>query len=87
MNVKHVVYSSVAAPSKTGITFVDSKAEIEEHLKGLGFKYWTVIRPVAFMENLLHPDETREIREGLFTQPMKADQVLLQLMIFCFIYL
>ncbi|KAA2262580.1 NmrA/HSCARG family protein [Solihabitans fulvus] len=49
--VAHFVYSSAASSNRaTGISFHDSKHEIEEHIHGLGLPY-TVFRPVFFMKN------------------------------------
>ncbi len=50
--IRQFVYSSVgAADQKTGIPFFDSKARIEDHIRGTGMAY-TIFRPVFFMENL-----------------------------------
>jgi uncharacterized protein YbjT (DUF2867 family) len=52
--VRHYVYSSVgSADRKTGIPHFESKAHIEGHLKELNLPH-TVVRPVYFMENLIH---------------------------------
>ncbi|WP_218001193.1 NmrA/HSCARG family protein [Nocardia thailandica] len=51
--VGHLVYSSVAgAERSTGIPHFDTKARVEEHLRGLAATV-TVLRPVFFMENWL----------------------------------
>jgi uncharacterized protein YbjT (DUF2867 family) len=51
--VQHYVYSSVASSNKkTGIPHFDSKARVEEHLKGLDLPL-TIVRPAYFMENLV----------------------------------
>ena len=50
-NLKHVVMSSVnCADAKTGIPHFESKWEVEQLLRSSGLS-WTVIRPVAFMDN------------------------------------
>jgi uncharacterized protein YbjT (DUF2867 family) len=48
---KHFVYASVhSADLGSGVPHFDSKAKIEEHIRGLGLPH-TVLRPVFFMEN------------------------------------
>ena len=62
--VGHYVYSSVgSAHKKTGIPHFESKAEIEDHLKGLGLPL-TIVRPVYFMENMVGWS-TQSTDEGL----------------------
>ncbi|WP_409495645.1 NmrA/HSCARG family protein [Amycolatopsis sp. cmx-11-12] len=52
--VGHLVYSSVGgAERETGIDHFESKAAIERHIAALGLPA-TVLRPVFFMNNLLH---------------------------------
>jgi len=52
--VTHFVYSSVGGAERgTGIDHFESKAEIERHIKALGLPA-TILRPVFFMNNLLH---------------------------------
>jgi uncharacterized protein YbjT (DUF2867 family) len=54
-NIAHFVYSSVSgAGPQTGIGHLDSKWEIEEHIRSIGLPH-TILRPVGFMENLLWP--------------------------------
>lgn len=49
--IGHLVYSSVGgAERNTGIPHFESKWHIEEHIRVLGLPY-TVLRPVAFMDN------------------------------------
>jgi uncharacterized protein YbjT (DUF2867 family) len=63
--VPYVVYSSVSdADRKTGIPHFDSKAEIEQHLKGLGVDY-SIVAPVFFMENLFAPWMTAGFAQGV----------------------
>jgi uncharacterized protein YbjT (DUF2867 family) len=64
--VPYVVYSSVSdADRKTGIPHFDSKAKIEEHLKGLGTEY-SVVAPVFFSENLMAPWLAPGLAQGVF---------------------
>lgn len=52
--VAHFVYSSVGgAERRTGIDHFETKWEIEQHLRKTGLPA-TVLRPVFFMNNLLH---------------------------------
>ena len=54
--VEHYVYTSVgSAHKRTGIPHFDNKWRIEETVRGLGFPSHVILRPVAFMENLLAP--------------------------------
>jgi uncharacterized protein YbjT (DUF2867 family) len=52
--VEHLVYSSVGgAERRTGIEHFESKAAIESYIRALGLPA-TILRPVFFMDNLLH---------------------------------
>ena len=63
--VPYIVYSSVSdADQRTGIPHFDSKAEIEERLRGLGAEY-SIVAPVFFMENLLAPWMTAGLAQGV----------------------
>ncbi|MGH9584660.1 MAG: NmrA family NAD(P)-binding protein, partial [Bryobacteraceae bacterium] len=69
--ISHLVYSSVGAADRhTGIPHFDSKAAIEEHLRGSGIPF-TIIRPVFFMENWLGMKET--IDGGAIALPLKQE--------------
>jgi len=69
--VSHFVYSSVgSADQETGIPHFDSKARIENHIRGTGLKY-TIFRPVFFMENLLGMKD--RIDQGVLAQPLNPD--------------
>lgn len=49
--VRHLVYTSAGgADQKTGASHLEDKGEIENYLRSSGVPY-TVIRPVAFMDN------------------------------------
>src|SRR4029077_16210699 len=53
---EHFVYTSVgSAHKRTGIPHFDNKWRIEETVRGLRFPSHVILRPVAFMENLLAP--------------------------------
>jgi len=54
--VAHYVYTSVgSAHKRTGIPHFDNKWRIEETVRALRFPSHVILRPVAFMENLLAP--------------------------------
>ncbi|MEU8146862.1 NmrA/HSCARG family protein [Nonomuraea sp. NPDC048901] len=70
--VAHLVYSSVGgAERETGIDHFESKAEIEQHVLTLGVPA-TILRPVFFMNNLLH--YANAVGERLLALPVKPDK-------------
>jgi uncharacterized protein YbjT (DUF2867 family) len=72
--VPYVVYSSVSdADRKTGIPHFDSKAEIEERLKGLGTEY-SIVAPVFFLENLFAPWITGSFAQGVLATGVLPDR-------------
>lgn len=77
--VGHLVYSSVAnADQHTGIPHFESKHRVEEHIAGLGVSY-TIVGPVAFMENLLAPPNLDGLRRGELAQALPASRPLQQI--------
>ena len=69
--VEHFIYSSVwGADQQTGIPHFDSKGKVEEHLRRIGMSY-TILRPVAFMENWLSMREV--IEKGVLPQPLTPE--------------
>lgn len=51
--VEHFVYSSVLyARLGTGVPQFESKREIEDYIRPLGFRKLSIIRPASFMTNL-----------------------------------
>jgi uncharacterized protein YbjT (DUF2867 family) len=69
--VQHFVYSSVAsAHRKTGIPHFESKARIEETVRGLRFPSHAIIRPVFFMENFLGPQMLPLLKQGKISMPL-----------------
>eukprot|EP01113_Clastostelium_recurvatum_P037256 TRINITY_DN5421_c0_g1_i1.p1 TRINITY_DN5421_c0_g1~~TRINITY_DN5421_c0_g1_i1.p1 ORF type:complete len:318 (-),score=82.47 TRINITY_DN5421_c0_g1_i1:76-984(-) len=51
-NLQHLVFSSVdGAERQSGVPHFDSKFAIEEHIRASGVPH-TILRPVAFMENM-----------------------------------
>ncbi len=74
--VHHLVYSSVGSADRhTGIPHFESKARIEEHVRGLGILY-TILRPVFFIDNWARSREA--IRGGVLAQPLDPDKPLQQ---------
>ncbi|MFC4114087.1 NmrA/HSCARG family protein [Nonomuraea zeae] len=70
--VAHLVYSSVGgAERETGIDHFESKAEIERHILALGVPA-TILRPVFFMNNLLHYADAGD--ERLLALPVRPDK-------------
>jgi len=62
--IKHFVMSSVAsADQQTGIPHFDSKYQVEQALAESGLPY-TIVAPVAFMENLFMPMALPNLKEG-----------------------
>jgi uncharacterized protein YbjT (DUF2867 family) len=72
MGVEHLVYSSVGGAERhTGIDHFESKAEIERHILALDLPA-TILRPVFFMNNLLHYADAEG--ERLMSLPVKPDK-------------
>ncbi|NUT36517.1 MAG: NmrA/HSCARG family protein [Hamadaea sp.] len=76
--VGHIVYTSVAsALDGTGIPHFESKALVEQHLSTLDTP-WTVIAPVAYLDNLVSPWTAPAIAQGTYAFPLPADVPLQQ---------
>ncbi len=76
-NIKHFVYSSVgSAERNTGIPHFDSKFQIEEYIRAIGFHY-TILRPVFFFYNynMMLP----MVKNGTLLQPLSPNTKLQQL--------
>lgn len=72
--VQHFVYQSVGSAHRhTGIPHFESKWRIEETVRSLGFPSYVILRPVAFMENLLMPDTLTGIQNGVFAFGTRPD--------------
>lgn len=72
--VPHFVYTSVgSADRSTGIPHFESKWRVEQHIRRIGLPY-TVLRPVAFMENFV--TYWKPSAEGVFSLPMKPEKKL-----------
>ena len=73
--VKHFLYSSVfGANLNTGVPHMDSKLEIENHVKQSGLPF-TIIRPTSMYENFLIPQVKNGILKGKLVQPINKDTV------------
>src|SRR5215213_90472 len=70
--VEHFVYSSVgSAHRQTGIPHLESKWEVEEHVRQIGLPY-TILRPVFFMQNW---EMMRDhVLGGTLAQPLDPDK-------------
>ncbi len=72
--VEHFVYSSVASANKnTGIPHFESKWHTEEKVRNMGFPFYTIIRPVSFMENILNPRTWPAIVKGSLIMGLRPD--------------
>jgi len=72
--VQHIVYQSVGSAHRhTGIPHFENKWRIEETIRSLGFPSHVILRPVAFMENLLAPESLAGIRNGVFAFGIHPD--------------
>lgn len=72
--VQHLVYTSVAGCDRnTGISFFESKNQIEQHIRSLG-NLATIVRPVYFMENFNEPRTRQSIMQGVLSLPLSPDK-------------
>jgi len=71
--VNHIVFTSVdGAERDSKVPHFDSKFVVEEYLRASGLK-WTILRPVAFMDNLpVQGGFLRFMALGLFTTALKG---------------
>ena len=73
--VKHFLYSSVfGAQLNTGVPHMDSKLEIENHIRQTGLPF-TIIRPTSLYENFLIPQVKNGILKGKLVQPINKDTI------------
>jgi uncharacterized protein YbjT (DUF2867 family) len=72
--VKHIVMSSVASANQsTGIPHFDSKYAVEQHLEESGVPY-TIVAPVAFMDNFISPMSLPGLRAGSISNVLPEDR-------------
>ncbi len=76
---KHLVYTSVSSANLgTGIPHFESKFRVEKYIQELQLPH-TIIRPVAFMDNLLSPVNIPSLATGILfqmTSPTQKNQVI-----------
>jgi uncharacterized protein YbjT (DUF2867 family) len=73
-DIQFYFYTSVAsAQRKTGIPHFENKWRVEEKVRSLKFPFYTIIRPVFFMENLASPNFKPSIDKGQLAVGMKPD--------------
>ncbi|MEJ2252372.1 MAG: NmrA/HSCARG family protein [Candidatus Lokiarchaeota archaeon] len=75
LDLKHLVYSSVASANKsTGVPHFDSKFEIEKHIRDIRIPH-TIIRPVSFMENFIATWNLKKLKDGIIERPLSPDRI------------
>lgn len=75
--VTRFVYSSVgSAHRETGIPHFESKWQIEETVRALGFPSWAILRPVMFMDTLTSPMVLQGDRLSLAVSPSTVLQLI-----------
>ena len=79
VGVTHLVYSSVASADRaTGIPHFDSKFEVEKEIRRSGVPF-TIVAPVAFMENFLADYMAAGIAKGSISMALPATRRLQQI--------
>lgn len=72
--IKHYVYgSAAAAPLKTGVPQFDSKAVIEDAVRGARFDSHVILRPAFLMEDFTLPRMMAGIEEGRLCMPLQPE--------------
>ncbi len=75
LGVKHFLYTSVVGANlNTGVPHMNSKFEIENHIKQIGLPF-TIIRPTSLYENFLIPQVKKGILKGKLVQPTNRDTI------------
>jgi uncharacterized protein YbjT (DUF2867 family) len=75
LGTAHFLYSSVfGAQLNTGVRHIDSKFQIENHIKQSGLPF-TIIRPTSLYENFLIPQVKKGILKGKLVQPIGRDTI------------
>jgi uncharacterized protein YbjT (DUF2867 family) len=75
LGTQHFLYSSVfGAQLNTRVRHIDSKCEIENHIKQIGLPF-TIIRPTSLYENFLIPQVKKGILKGKLVQPIGRDTI------------
>lgn len=77
----HLIYVTVAgADRRTGVPIMDSKYEVERHLRSVGVPH-TVLAPGYFMENVWNPWNAAILAAGRLPSPVPPDRMLQQISI------
>ncbi len=72
--VKHFVFTSVASADRnTGIPHFETKYKVEQRLVQSGVPY-TIIGPVAFMENFVQPFALPDLRSGRISRGLRGSR-------------
>ena len=74
--IKHFLYSSALGTDlDSGVSHIDSKLKIENHIKQSGLPF-TIVRPSSLYENFLIPQVKKGILKGKLIQPVDGDTIL-----------
>lgn len=74
--IKHFLYSSALGTDlDSGVSHIDSKLKIENHIKQSGLPF-TIVRPSSLYENFLIPQVKKGILKGKLIQPVNGDTIL-----------
>jgi uncharacterized protein YbjT (DUF2867 family) len=77
--IGHLVYLTVAgADRRTGVPVIDSKHEVEQHLRSAGVPH-TVVAPAYFMDNVWNPWNAAALAAGLLPTPVSRSRPLQQI--------
>jgi uncharacterized protein YbjT (DUF2867 family) len=77
--IGHLVYITVAgAEHRTGVPIIDSKHEVERHLRSVGVPY-TIVAPAYFMDNVWNPWNTAALAAGMLPTPVSRCRPLQQI--------
>jgi uncharacterized protein YbjT (DUF2867 family) len=72
--VSHFIYNSVGGAERdSGVGHFESKYAIENHIRGIGLPY-TILRPVAFMENYYIMQVYTGLLKGKLFDPIRGDR-------------
>ena len=75
VGASHFLYSSVfGANLNSGVSHIESKLKIENHIKKIGLPY-TIIRPTSLFENFLIPQVKKGILKGELVQPINRHTI------------
>ena len=76
-NIQFYFYTSVgSAQRNTGVPHFENKWRVEEKVRSLKFAFYTILRPVFFMDNLASPWFKPAIDNGQLAVAMKPNTIL-----------